>query len=174
MGNNTQLDWLERADPTVKPLVRMVVGWQRVVFGLMALVELFNAEFFRRSDNPMKLISAKLMVVAALQEIRDLLNKWQGELRKHGATSPETDTLRREKRAVLEGIDGFRDVRNLVYHFSDPVPYKEGRPDADELAALYKAIDAHDPSDLNEMLRALIDIGERMKMDAMNAATAAK
>lgn len=169
---NKQLEWLKGAAPQQKAFVRMVVGWQRAVVGLNATVELFNAEFFRRSDNPMKLISAKLMVVAALQEIRDLLNKWQGELRKLNAANPDTDRLRGEKRAVLERIDQFRDVRNLVYHFADPIASEIADPD--ELAALYEAIDAHDLSDLNEMLRALIDIGERMKLDAMTAIDKAK
>lgn len=170
--SNKQLEWLKGAEPKEKVFVRMVVGWQRAVVGLNATVELFNAEFFRRSDNPMKLISAKLMVVAALQEIRDLLNKWQGELRKHNAANPETDRLRGEKRAILERIDKFRDVRNLVYHFADPIASEIADPD--ELAALYVAIDAHDLSGLNEMLRSLIDIGERMKMDAMNAISSAR
>jgi hypothetical protein len=158
MGKNMQFDWLKCADPKVKPFVRMVVGWQRVVVGLMALVELFNAEFFQRSDNPMKMISAKLMGVAALQEIRDLLDRWQRELRRLGVASPEADRLRSEKRAVLMRIDGFRQVRNLVFHFSDPVPYK-GKPDDDELVAQYEDIESHDLNDLNEMFRALIDIG---------------
>src|SRR5438045_1732328 len=80
---------------------------------------------------------ASITVVAALQEIRGLLNKWQGELRKHNAASPETDRLRGEKRAVLERIDGFREVRNLVYHFADPITSEIAEPD--DLAALYEA-----------------------------------
>lgn len=170
--SNKQLEWLKGAGPKEKVFVRMVVGWQRAVVGLNSTVELFNTEYFRRSDNPMKLISAKLMIVAALQEIRDLLDKWQGELRKHNAANPDSDKLRGEKRSTLKRIDGFRDVRNLVYHFADPITSEVADPD--ELAALYEAIDAFDLSNLNEMLRALIDIGERMKLDAMNAIASAK
>ena len=166
MGNK-QIEWLKGAGPKEKPFVRMVIGWQRAVVGLNASVELFNAEFFRHSDNPMKLVSAKLMVVAALQEVRDMLNKWQGELRKLGAANLDTDRFRGEKRAVLERIDGFREVRNLVYHFADPITSQIADPD--DLAALYEDIDAQDLNGLNEMLRTLIEIGERMKLDAMTA-----
>jgi hypothetical protein len=167
---NTQLEWLKGANPDEKPLVRMVVGWQRVVVGLNATVESFNSEFFRRSDNPMKLISAKLMVVAALQEIRDLLNKWQGNLRKQNAASLETDRYRGEVRATLDQIDQFRDVRILVYHFTDPLmPKREADLDPDELVRLYEEIDAYDLEGLNKMLRTLIEVGERMKLDALNA-----
>jgi hypothetical protein len=170
--SNKQVEWLRAADSKEKPFVRMVVGWQRVVVGLNATVELFNAEFFRRSDHPMKLISAKLTVVAALQEIRDLLNKWQGELRKHNVANHDTDRLRGERRAILDRIDGFREVRNLVYHFADPIASEISNPD--ELVNLYEAIDAHDLNELNEMLRSLIEIGERMKADAMSAIDRAK
>jgi hypothetical protein len=166
MGNS-QVEWLKTAAPEQKPLVRMVVGWQRVVVGLSAMVELFNTEFFRRCDNPMKLISAKLMVVAALKEIRGLLDKWQGELRRLNVTNPDTDRLRREKRVVLAKIDQFRDVRNLVYHFADPIASEIADPD--DLAALYEAIDANDLDSLNEMYRTLVEIGERMKTDAIVA-----
>lgn len=164
---NKQLEWLKGASASEKPFVRMVVGWQRVVAGLNATVELFNTEFFRRSDNPMKLISAKMAVVAALQEVRDLLNKWQGELRKQNAANPATDAFRGSVRSTLERIDQFRDVRKLVYHFADPVSSEVQDPN--ELIRLYEDIDGFGLDDLNGMLRTLIDVGEKMKLDSMHA-----
>ena len=165
--NNVQVDWLKTARPDEKPFVRMVVGWQRVVVGLNATAEAFNTESFRKSDNPMKLISAKLIIVAALQEVRDLLNKWQGELRKNNATNSATDAFRGSVRSTLGRIDQFRDVRNLVYHWADPLTSQV--PNPDDLAKLYEDIDAFDLEDLNTMLRTLIEVGEHMRQDAMQA-----
>ena len=165
--NDVQVDWLKTARPDEKPFVRMVVGWQRVVVGLNAMVEAFNTEHFRKSENPMKLISAKLMIVAALQEVRDLLNKWQGELRKKSATNSATDALRGSVRSTLDRIDQFRVVRNLVYHSADPLTSQV--PNADDPAKLYEDIDAFDLEDLNTMLRTLIKVGEHMRKGALQA-----
>src|SRR5262245_59830474 len=101
------------------------------------------------------LISAKMAVVAALQEVRDLLNKWQGELRKQNTANPATAAFRGSVGATLERIDQCRDVRNLVYHFADPVSSQVQDPD--ELIRLYKDIDGFNLDDLNGMLRTLID-----------------
>ena len=70
-------------------------------------------------------------------------------------------------RSTLGQIDHFRDVRNLVYHWADPVASQI--PDPNDLVELYEHIDAFDLEDLNTMLRTLMEVGEHMRQDAMQA-----
>ena len=159
------IDWLRGASPQEKPLVAMVVGWQRVVIASQSPIKVFNdALFVLPVDRDWWfLLSTKLTIVAALLEIKDLLDKWQGVLNTKGVVSETTTTLRRDTRAILKPISEFRDVRNLVYHFGDPLT------PPDELLAIYDTIHEYDLDELNKLLHALMGVGDQMKSDTMEA-----
>jgi hypothetical protein len=168
---NTQIEWLSAGSEAEKDFRCMVVGWQTVVQTLNATVLRFNSEFFEMSADPhqeMKLIAAKAMVVASLREIKLMLEKWQNRLYHRSALSEATKTLKKSLNPTLLTIDELKEVRNLAFHFGDPIQ------EPDVLLGLYEEIDAYDIEELNKMLRALIDLGFRMRQDALEAQARAR
>jgi len=166
MMPNLQLNWVKEGTGLEKDFRSMVVGWQTVVDTLNATVLRFNSKYFEKADDPhhpMKLIAVKAVVVASLREIKLMLEKWQNRLHQRSALSQGTKDLKKSLNPILLKIDGLKEVRNLAFHFGDPLQ------DPDELLGLYENIDEYKIDELNTMLRALVDLGFQMRQDALEA-----
>jgi hypothetical protein len=164
---NIPLQWVKESTGDVKVFRTMAVGWQVVLATLNATVMRFNQHHFTQTEDPhheMKLIAAKQTVIASLRELRLRLDDWHNRLKVKGALSQETIDFRKEVLHTLDRIHQFKDVRNCAFHFGDPLEAP------DKLMELYEYVQEFNLDDLNKMLRALRDLGLKMRQDALLAA----
>lgn len=161
---HSQIEWIEQASEPQKTYRRMVVGWQSVLATLNATVLAFNSEYFKRESGPhqgMKEIAIKKLVLGSLREIKPRLDDWYREMDQLGAVSSDTAAEKTRVRNVVARVEKFDDVRNLAFHYGDPIE------PTDSLLLLYKEIETWDIEFLNRILRDLVSLGEKLKADAL-------
>jgi hypothetical protein len=109
----------------------------------------------------MKEIAIKKLIIGALREIKPRLYYWYRELETRGALSAATAEEKKRVKYVAAQVEQFDDVRNLAFHYGDPVE------PTDSLLRLYQDVEQRDMEFLNRVLRDLVSLGERLKADAL-------
>ena len=163
-----QIQWVDEATEPARSYRRMVVGWQNVLVSLNAPVLAFNAEYLKsvelKEANPhhgMKEIAIKKLAIGSLREIKPRIYEWYRELEKRGVLTTATIQEKEKVKHVVKQVEKFDDVRNLAFHYGDPVE------PTDSLLQLYREIEGWDIGTLNRILRDLVSLGELLKADAL-------
>lgn len=110
----------------------------------------------------MREIAAKRLVMASLCELRPKLGQWSNKLYQLGAISTESIAAKERAMSLSKAVEQFAENRNLAFHFSDMVE------PSDNLIRSYEETDKWSLEELNQMLEALIALGEQLKIDALN------
>lgn len=163
-----QLEWIRDAAEPARTFRRMVVGWQAVLAALNATVLAFNSEYLKseaaKEANPhhgMKEIAIKKLAIGSLREIKPRLYEWYRELETRGVLSAASIEEKKRVKSVVAQVEKFDDVRDLTFHYGDPVEPTES------LLQLYEDADRLDIAFLNRVLRDLVSLGEQLKADAL-------
>lgn len=164
--SNTGIDWIEEASDPERMYRRMVIGWQTILRSLNATVLAFNGQYLKdesgkENHQEMREIAVKKLVIGSLREIKPQLDAWYNKLESHCALSDKTKNEKIRVRQVVKQVEKFHDIRNNAFHYGDP------NADTDELLQLYKDISNTNINLLNQVLRALVSLGEHLKIDAL-------
>ena len=159
---NIEIEWIKNAKEENREFRAMIVGWQNVSYTVNTFVQKFNEEYFsEKKKNPhsvMNEIAAKKMVIAALFEAFNCVEKWFGNLRKNKLVSKELIEQKRKINKTIHQIEKYSHIRNDVgFHFNDPTKSPS------ELIALYEEIDSVDLEKLNSILKGIMIFGENIK-----------
>jgi len=161
--SHPQIDWIKESNGSKKIFRAMVVGWQNATYAINSLVDQFNNQYLdeenRRKDSHygMKEIAIKKQIVAALHQLKPCLDHWCTALIKDDKLSEELRNAKANIREELKKVEKFKDIRNMTFHFGDPLE------DPDTLVGIYEDIDRLSLAELNEILKAVISFGNSLK-----------
>lgn len=162
MGHE-QIEWIKEAKEPQKTYRAMIVGWQNATYVINAVVKRFNEEFFNeenKTNDPhygMKEIAIKKLIVASLHELKPCLDQWCATLNCDGKLSEDLKKAKAHIRGELKKVEKFKDIRNTTFHYGDPVE------DPDTLVQIYEDIDQLSLAELNGILKATINFGNKLK-----------
>jgi hypothetical protein len=161
------IDWIKEADEPIRTYRKMVIGWQNSVTALNSTVVSFNAEYLKQEQEKhkgtnqlMREIAIKKLVIASLFELKPQLDKWYNTLDEVGLLSDQTKQTKKDVRHVIGQIAKYDGIRNAAFHYGDV------NEKSDELIQLYEDIQKLDLSFLNRILTDLIKLGYQLRDDA--------
>jgi hypothetical protein len=168
MKPHIQIDWIKTAAGDTKKYRAMVIGWQNSVSALNTQIAAYNREVLKteahKNKNPhhgMGEIAIKKHIIASLRELKLRLDDWKNLLQKLGFDMTAIEAKRREFRYVLPQAEKLKEVRNTAFHYGDFLHTP------DELIATYSEVEKWDDAKLNQIWRALEQLGDAMKREVL-------
>jgi hypothetical protein len=159
---NADIQWVEDGDPDERPFRSFVIGWQNSRFAINLFIQSYN-ELTLRNTKPnakeeLNIAAVRRHILSSLLELKGKLDSKFGQFRREKIDTASIEAIRKARRGDLERAEGWRDIRNLTFHFGDVVE------DDAQLVATYKSVFAVTDAEVNTVWEAIVEVGEAMKM----------